>query len=116
VSTKKVKQLGKFGVRYGVGIRKALLVVEKKQRVRHECPVCGFEKVSRQSTGIFNCAKCNLTFAGGAYTPSTGTGKIIKKMVEQKSFVPKVAELAEAREVSPAKREKKGKQEGRKGR
>ena len=98
MATKKVKQTGRYGSRYGVGIRKRLLKVEPLQRKKQTCPKCGFKKVERISTGIFHCPKCNLEMAGGAYLPETDSGKIIRKMVEQKSFLKKAAELLATRE------------------
>ncbi|HLC36346.1 MAG TPA: 50S ribosomal protein L37ae [archaeon] len=86
MSTKKVKSTGRYGARYGVGIRKRLIKVEEKQKRKHSCPDCGFKKVSRRAAGIFSCRKCGLEFAGGAYFPETLTGNIVKKTVSQKAF------------------------------
>lgn len=96
--TKKVKSAGRFGSRYGVGIRKKLLKVETEQKKKHLCPFCGLGRVRRQSAGVFYCRKCNASFAGGAYLPETMTGAIVKKMVSQKSFLPSMAELVAATE------------------
>lgn len=98
MATKKVKQFAKFGARYGVGIRRRLLKVEPLQRKKQTCPFCGFEKATRTSTGIYECRKCSHVFTGGAYLPETNTGKTIRKMVEQKSFMPNVVELLSAKE------------------
>ena len=98
MTTKKVKQLAKFGTRYGVGIRKRLLKIESRQRAKQECPFCGFKKVKREAPGIYVCSKCESKFAGGAYLPSTDSGKLIKKMVDQKSFMSNTAELLAVRE------------------
>ncbi len=96
--TKKVKHAGRFGSKFGKGIRDRIVEVEKKQRKRHECPNCGFERVKRISTGLFKCSKCGYTFAGGAYTPGTMGGKTVKKMVSQRKFLPLAKELIEASE------------------
>lgn len=77
---------GRFGARYGVSVRKRFEMVEQKQRVPHICPKCGFEKVTRVSTGIFVCKKCSAKYAGGAFYPQTLSGSIISKMVAQKAF------------------------------
>jgi len=98
--TKKVYTTGRFGSRYGVGIRKRVLKVEMKQKARHECPFCGFPKIKRISKGIYVCKKCDSKFAGGTYTPSTLAGNIIKRMVQQKKFIPITKELIESGEVS----------------
>lgn len=97
--TKKVGITGKYGVRYGVGIRKRLLDVESKQRNAFSCPQCGFERVHRVSTGIFACTKCRYTFAGGAYLPQTLAGSIVAKMVSQKTFLPLMGELIQSTET-----------------
>lgn len=76
----------RFGARYGVSVRKRFEMVEQKQRVPHTCPKCGFEKVTRVSTGIFVCKKCSAKYAGGAFYPQTLSGSIIAKMVAQKAF------------------------------
>lgn len=98
--TKKVYTTGRFGSRYGVGIRKRVLKVEMKQKAKHECPFCGFTKIKRISKGIFVCKKCDSKFAGGTYTPSTLAGNIIKRMVHQKKFIPITKELIESGDVS----------------
>jgi large subunit ribosomal protein L37Ae len=114
MATKKVKSAGRFKSRYGVGIRKRVIKVESKQHQDFTCPECGFKKLKRQGTGVFNCAKCGLKAAGGAYLPVTMTGSIVRKMVAQKSFLPMASELLEASEkkveekpAAVAKEEKK---------
>ncbi len=97
-STKKVRSAGKFGAKFGIGIRKRWLKVADKQKKHYDCPSCGFKKVKRLSTGVFHCKKCDLKFAGGAYFPTTLTGAIVNKMVEQKQFLPAMTELIAATE------------------
>jgi len=86
--TKKVASTGRFGSRYGVGIRKKVLKVESLQVKKKICPNCGSNSVKRKSAGIFFCNKCSHEFVGGAYLPKTLTGKIISQMVSQKKFAP----------------------------
>ncbi|MCH7902789.1 50S ribosomal protein L37Ae [archaeon] len=90
--TKKVGPTGRFGVRYGVGIRKKLLKVETLQIQKQKCPQCGAPALKRKSKGIFKCRKCSHEFVGGAYLPKTLTGGIIRQMVSQKRFVPEMIE------------------------
>jgi large subunit ribosomal protein L37Ae len=97
-NTKKVKSTGRFGARYGVGIKKRVLKVEEKQRNLSACPFCGFKKIKRIAAGLFICKKCEAKFTGGAYESETLVGKTIKKMVNQKSFVADSAELIKASE------------------
>ena len=96
--TKRVKSTGRFGARYGVGIRKRLLKVEGKQKKYYTCPSCGSVKAKRTAAGIYSCRKCGATFAGGAYLPVTLPGSIVQKMVTQRSFLPKMRELLTATE------------------
>ena len=118
MATKKVKSAGRFKSRYGVGIRKRVIKVESKQRQDFDCPECGFKKMKRESTGVFECAKCGLKTAGGAYLPVTMTGSIVRKMVAQKSFLPMASELLEASEKKaeekPEKVEKEEKKKAKK--
>lgn len=97
-STKKVKSAGRYGARYGVGIRRRLIEIEEKQKKPQTCLVCGFQKVKRKAPGIFHCTKCGSTFAGGAYVAQTLTGSIVSKMVNQKSFLPALNQLLQATE------------------
>ena len=101
-NTKKVGRAGRYGARYGIGIRKRLLKIEDKQRKFYNCPFCGFKKVRRKAAGLFSCRKCGATFTGGAYLPATLSGSIVQKMVTQKAFLPNLKELLEVRETTPA--------------
>ena len=71
--TKKVKSSGRFGSRYGVKIRAAVREIEKVQKEKHVCSHCGHKKVKRVGTGIWQCKKCGVKFAGAAYVPTTST-------------------------------------------
>ncbi len=121
--TSKVGSTGRFGSRYGIGIRRKLLKVEPLQTQKHACPSCGSASVKRKSRGIFECRKCSHAFVGGAYLPQTLAGGIISKMVSQKVFAPEmVAQLtkheeavgrAAAVDAQPAKEDKKSPKKGR---
>ncbi len=101
-STKKVLSAGRYGPRYGIGIRKRILKVEGEQHKKHACPNCGYAKVKRLQRGIFSCRKCDLKFTGGTYLPETQAGKIIRKMVSQKSFMSLAKDLTTATEATKA--------------
>ena len=73
--TKKVGSAGRFGPRYGGVMRKQVATIEKTQKAAHPCVKCGATSVYRIHTAIWECQKCGYTFAGGAYTPSTGAGQ-----------------------------------------
>ena len=84
-----------------VGIRRRLLKVENKQKQKHTCPDCGFDRIKRTAPGIFSCSKCHTEFAGGAYLPKTMTGGIVKKIVHQKAFGQQAEELLETVNPTP---------------
>lgn len=77
--TKKIGPTGGLGVRYGVTLRKRYSAVVTQSRKSHGCPRCRAVAVKRSSIGIWHCRKCDLTFAGGAYTPSTKLGVTAKR-------------------------------------
>ncbi len=78
---KKVGSTGRFGSRYGVKVKESLKEIEKAKKEDYECPKCHHEQVERESSGIWTCGRCGLTFAGGAYEPRLG--KKIKRIVEE---------------------------------
>jgi len=67
VKTKKVKSSGRFGARYGRSVRAKVTEVETKQHAKQTCPYCKREGVKRIKNGIWNCKKCNKTFASNTY-------------------------------------------------
>jgi len=105
--TKKVNSTGRFGSRYGVGIRKRVLKVEIQQKAKHSCPECSLGVLKRKEAGVYFCTKCKKEFAGGAYVPETMTGSLIKKMVLQKKYSPEILEEETEQEPTPLKEEKK---------
>ena len=88
--TKKVGPAGRFGSRYGVRARSRVRNIELIQRAKHTCPSCGHKKVKRVSTSIWECGKCGIKFAGGAYHPRTEAGQNVEKMLRGEVEVPKV--------------------------
>ncbi|MFH1328608.1 MAG: 50S ribosomal protein L37ae [Candidatus Bathyarchaeota archaeon] len=77
--TKKVGPMGRYGARGGTSLRKLRGKIEIEMKQKHECPKCAFKTVKRVSVGIWKCTRCNYTFAGGAYLPTTKLGEIAKK-------------------------------------
>ncbi len=75
----------RFGVKAGKGIRDRVNKIEKNMRTRHKCPRCQRRSVKRVSTGIWECKKCGLKFAGGAYLPETDSGKLVKRTIKRVS-------------------------------
>ena len=76
---KKVGPTRGLGVRYGSTVRKRYMKVMIELKKPHRCPQCGFNRVKRESVGIWKCKKCEFTFAGGAYTPVTKLGVVAKR-------------------------------------
>lgn len=99
-NTKKVHTSGRFGSRYGVGIKKKIVKVEKDQKNLSNCSFCGFDKIKRIAAGLFICKKCGKKFTGGAYQTETLIGKSVKKAVSQKSFAAEESNLAELQKKS----------------
>ncbi len=76
--TKVVGPTGRFGARYGMGIRRKVLQIEVKQRGKHRCPQCrSLVRLKRIAFGIWQCPHCGFTFAGGAYVPQTILGRTL---------------------------------------
>ena len=74
--TKVVGPAGRFGARYGMGVRRRITQIEVKQRGKHKCPRCrSVTRMERIAFGIWRCPKCGFTFAGGAWIPQTALGK-----------------------------------------
>lgn len=93
--TKKVGPTRGLGPRYGSTVRKRYAKVITGLRKPHRCPQCGFVRVRRVSVGIWKCRKCEFTFAGGAYTPSTKLGVVARRAAKGTQFE------EETREVVP---------------
>ena len=72
---------GRFGARYGRVARRRVSEIESDTNADHACPECGAEKVSRKGTGIWQCAKCEYKFAGGAYRPETPGGESVQRSI-----------------------------------
>ncbi len=71
--TKKVGVAGRYGPRYGVRTRKQMAVVTAAKNKAYECPRCNHVAVKRVSAGVWQCRRCDLKFAGGAYSPKVTT-------------------------------------------
>ena len=73
---RKIGLAGGFGARYGTVARRQYVEIVTGLRSKHECPRCKFQTVKRWSVGVWQCRKCGLKFAGGAYAPTTKLGEI----------------------------------------
>ncbi|KAI0983290.1 hypothetical protein GJ496_005049 [Pomphorhynchus laevis] len=81
--TKKVGIVGKYGVRYGASLRKAIRKIEITQRAKYTCPFCGKDRMRRTCVGIWKCSKCVRTVAGGAYVFSTPAAVTVRSAIKR---------------------------------
>ena len=58
----------RFNARYGRKPKTKFAKVEKQHRGRKKCPYCNKVNVKRLAAGIWECGKCDVKFAGKAYT------------------------------------------------
>lgn len=70
-----------YGVRGGRSVKIRMQTVERALRVHHQCPRCGKKAVRRRGTAIWICKSCNVTFAGGAYAPTTTGGEVAARII-----------------------------------
>lgn len=68
-------------VRGGRSVKIRLQKVKKVKTTKYTCPRCGKKAVKRLATGIWQCKSCGVTFAGGAYMPSTPVGETVARIV-----------------------------------
>lgn len=78
---KKVGASGSFKARYGLKPRRRWESVTEKMRQPSLCPKCRHIKLRRISTGIFQCRKCGIKLAGGAYFPVTSAGISVERAI-----------------------------------
>ncbi|HLC55182.1 MAG TPA: 50S ribosomal protein L37ae [Candidatus Nanoarchaeia archaeon] len=58
---------GRFGARYGASLRRKVQEVEERLKAQKQCPDCKKMTLRRIASGIWQCNKCEIKFAGGAY-------------------------------------------------
>ena len=80
---KRVNTVGRLGVRYGRRVRLRIAAAEAGVRKKHICQKCGYEAVKRVSVGIWKCRKCDLIFAGAAYTPTSEVGDAVQRIIRR---------------------------------
>ncbi|MBU0527034.1 MAG: 50S ribosomal protein L37ae [Candidatus Micrarchaeota archaeon] len=71
--------------RYGASNRKLVDKAIKAKKTRYECPKCKKYKLVRKGNALWNCKGCDGTFAGGAYSFSSESGEIAKRLVAEYS-------------------------------
>jgi large subunit ribosomal protein L37Ae len=65
--TKKVGVTGWMGPRYGIRVRRRVQEVEKTRAASYACPKCSTMTVRRTGSGLWECRRCDRTFASDAY-------------------------------------------------
>lgn len=94
---KKSRSAGRFGVRYGTKSRKLVADIEGKMRAEYTCSKCGEKRIKRIGTGIWQCGKCNHTFAGGTYVPQTPAHMtVLRAVAGEKAEIAKALALKTA--------------------
>lgn len=83
MKVKKVGPAGSYGARYGTVARRRYSEVVAGMRAPHECPRCHARAVKRMTVGVWNCRRCGVKFAGGAYLPTTKLGDISKRAARE---------------------------------
>ncbi len=69
-------------VRYGAEIRKRAAKVYGMKTSKYECPACSKVAVKRMSYSKWECNSCKNIFAGGAFSFTTPSGQVSKRVVE----------------------------------
>ena len=68
-------------IRGGRSVKIRLKEAQESSRRRYKCPKCGKRSVRRKSSGIWECRSCGVTFAGGAYSPTTPVGEVVMRII-----------------------------------
>ena len=81
--TQKTGATARFGSRYGVSVRRRAGKAIAKSKRAYTCPVCQYQRVKRQASGIWVCKKCGQTFAGGVWEPFTRASDANNRIVRR---------------------------------
>jgi len=73
--------MSKPNVRYGAELRKRAGKVDNSRRALYDCPSCGKKKVKRKGNSLWECKSCGGVFAGGAYSLSTPSGEVARRLI-----------------------------------
>ncbi|MGV8177076.1 MAG: 50S ribosomal protein L37ae [Candidatus Bilamarchaeaceae archaeon] len=67
--------------KYGAKIRKLVNASLQSKRQLYECLKCHKHKVKNVSYSVWQCRSCGATFAGGAYSLTTGPGEVATRLI-----------------------------------
>jgi large subunit ribosomal protein L37Ae len=108
VKTKLAKSTGRFGIRYGISVRRRVAAIEEKQRQKQKCIFCN-GRAKRVSKGIWLCKKCGKKFAGHAYYLEQyieENKNLINKENKEKTKEAKTLKEEKASKINKAKKKK----------
>lgn len=69
--------------KYGARIRNLYDAALRAKQSRYVCPKCGKKKVKRTGNALWKCRSCGARIAGGAYSLSTETGGVARRIIEE---------------------------------
>ncbi|XP_012579398.1 PREDICTED: 60S ribosomal protein L37a-like [Condylura cristata] len=75
---KKVRMVGKYGIRYGASLSKMVKKIETSQKAMYICFFYG-----KSTVGIWHCGSCMKMVAGGAWTYNIISGVIVKSVISK---------------------------------
>ncbi|XP_074046438.1 large ribosomal subunit protein eL43-like [Macrotis lagotis] len=81
--TKKIRIIGKYGIRYGASLRKMVKKIEISHHAKYTYSFCGKTKMKRQVVGIWLCGSCIKRVAGGAWTYNTTSAVTVKSAIRR---------------------------------
>ncbi|MFH0986720.1 MAG: hypothetical protein V1911_01585 [Candidatus Micrarchaeota archaeon] len=79
----KLKSASRFEARYSTPLKNIVRDIEKVQKTKQPCPQCGRSSLKRRGNAKWECTKCSAVIAGGAYSPTTPTGKVAERIVKK---------------------------------
>ncbi len=79
----KLESASRYGARYGSPLKKKIKEIERIQKTKQVCPQCGRKSLKRKGYSIWQCSKCKTKLAGGAYKPTTSSGREAKRVVRK---------------------------------
>ncbi|KAL5999545.1 60S ribosomal protein L37A [Asimina triloba] len=78
-----VFNVGKYGKRYGVSLRKQIKKMEVSKHAKYFCEFCGKYVVKSKAVGIWGCKDCGKVKAGGAYTLNTASAVTVRSTIRR---------------------------------
>ncbi|MEM0372410.1 MAG: 50S ribosomal protein L37ae [archaeon] len=105
----KLGSASRFGARYSTPLKQVVNDIERVQKSRQICPQCGRKSLKRRGYSKWQCSKCGVTMAGGAYEPKTAVGDLVEKIVKRKVSKEELSRITE--QIEKIQQEEKGEAE-----